>query len=151
MIKVQLLQSSQFDTVSSDLHTGGYLAPIRTAMSTRRLSPLPRYSWYTIGIFAIGSSHLTLLTGAASAELLPVVTTALCVMCTQRHVVGLSLAAAVAGGRLGLWQVLHQLPSNTIWPVVVANVALGGVRLAFVRGPHGPLRSQPGLFHRLWR
>ncbi len=94
---------------------------------------------------------MTLLTGAASAELLPVVTTALCVMCTQRHVVGLSLAAAVSGVSLGLWQVLHQLPSNTIWPVVVANLALGGVRLAFVRGPHGPLRSQQRLSQRLRR
>jgi two-component system sensor histidine kinase/response regulator len=120
-------------------------------MPTRLLSLLPRYFWYPIGIITIGCSHLALLTPYASAELLPVVVTALCVMCTQRHVIGLSSVAVVSAVSLGLWQLSHQLPSNTIWPVAVANATLGAARLVFVRSPHGPLRLRQRLSRRLRR
>lgn len=92
-----------------------------------------------------------MLTPFASAELLPVVITALCIMCTQRHVVGLSSVAVGSAVSLGLWQLSQQLPSNTIWSVALANATLGAVRHIFVRSPYGPLRSRQRLSRRLQR
>ncbi|MEO8268397.1 MAG: PAS domain-containing protein [Aureliella sp.] len=120
-------------------------------MPAQLLSLLPRHFWYPFGILAIGCSHLALLTPFASAELLPVVITALCIMCSQRHVVGLSSAAVGFALSLGLWQLSQNLPSNTEWLVALSSATLGAVRLIFVRSPYGPLRSRQRLSQRLRR
>lgn len=123
-------------------------------MPSHLFSHIPRRYWPPIGITAIVASHFVLLTPLATwsgLTLVPVVVTAVCVMCSQRHVPVLSgVALAVASGvtlvqllTLGDWQ--NALSS------AVAVALLGIARLLVVRSPRGPLAAQERLSSRLKR
>lgn len=116
------------------------------------LSLFPRHFWYPLGIALIVLSHLTLLMGFPSAELIPVVLTAICLMCTQKHVGRLAVVAITAALCVGIWQLLVTANATTsAWPVAIAQAALGGVRLAFVRSPLGRVHALQRLSRRLRR
>lgn len=121
-------------------------------MSIHLLNLLPRHYWAPIGIAIIVLSHLVLLIDFPSAELFPVVITAICIMCTQKHVGWLTSAAVIAAVCVGIGQqasAAYAVPSG--WPVALANAALGSARLAFVRSPLGRVYALQRLTRRLRR
>lgn len=123
-------------------------------MSTRIFNLIPRRWWTPIGIAAIVTSHLLLLIPAgtlSSFAMVPVVITAITVMCSQRHVPVLAGVALACASCL-TWV---RLLSHGDWPTALAIALsvslLGIVRLMVVRSPRGPLAAQERLSSRLRR
>ncbi len=112
---------------------------------------VPRPVWYQLGCLAIVISHGLLFTYRDAVELLPVVVTAVCIMCSQRHIVLLCCVAVATAMCVGVWQWVYALPTLSTWLVAAADVALGAARLTFLRSPLGPRRAQQRLSHRLRR
>ncbi len=119
-------------------------------MPIHLLSLVPRHFWFPIGLAAVGLSHLALVLDFSSAELFPVVVTAMCLMCTQRHVAWLTIAAILTAVCCGLGQFAADSVTSG-WPVAVAHAALGSARLAFVRSPLGRIHAMQRLSRRLRR
>ncbi len=114
-------------------------------------SVVPRPVWYKLGCLAIVASHGLLFTYRDAIELFPVVVTAICVMCSHRHIVLLCCVAVLTAMCVGVWQWVYALPTFATWLVSTADVVLGTARLTFLRSPLGPRRAQQRLSHRLRR
>lgn len=121
-------------------------------MPIHLLNLLPRHYWSPIGVAIIGLSHLVLLIDFPSAELIPVVVAAICIMCTQKHVGWLTAAAVIAALCVGVWQQSSAAyAASSGWPVAIAHAAMGCARLAFVRSPLGRVYALRRLTRRLRR
>ncbi len=121
---------------------------------TRLLSLIPRRFFHPLGIAAIVVSHLVVLSplGAwSSLTLVPVVVTAVCVMCSQRHVPVLAGVALAAASCLTLVRLLSFGDWQTTLGIALADALLGIARLLVVRSPRGPLAAQERLSSRLRR
>lgn len=87
----------------------------------------------------------------SGVALVPVVITALSVMCSQRHVPVLSGVALACASCLTLVRLLNLGDWLTTLAVALSVSLLGIVRLMVVRSPRGPLAAQERLSSRLRR